>query len=128
MSKLVACLALVLAAWFIAPAVQGQELSVPIVVSPSTINLESQGTWVTVHAEIPFSDVDRTASVTLDGIVAVSIFADDCGDLVAKFAIADVRASVDVGTVTLTLCGTTTDGSSFSGTDTVRVIRVKGGK
>lgn len=128
MSKFVACLALVLAALLLTPAVKGADVSVPIVVSPSAINLESQSTWVTVHAEIPFSAVDREAAVTLNGIAARSIFADDRGDLVAKFAIGDVRGVLDVGTATLTLCGTTLEGDSFSGTDTVRVIRVKGGK
>jgi hypothetical protein len=46
--------------------------NVPIVVSPSTINLESEGVWVTVHAEIPAAIVDGL-TVTLDGIQRLSV-------------------------------------------------------
>ncbi|MCP5523782.1 MAG: hypothetical protein H7A46_19775 [Verrucomicrobiales bacterium] len=98
---------------------------VTIVISPSTLNLESSGIWVTVHAEIPYSNVVG-ASVTLDGIPVEVTFADNRGELVAKFCIDDVKDSVRLGEVRLTLVGDKTDGSSFFGTDLVKVISVKG--
>jgi hypothetical protein len=127
MRKIVASIAAVLATVVLAAAVQGQELIVPIVISPSTINLQSEGTWVTVHAEIDYSDVVG-ATVTLDGITVKSTFADNRGELVAKFAVGDVRAIVQPGSVELTLAGATRDGGTFSGTDMVRVISVQAKK
>ena len=99
--------------------------TVPIVVSPNVLNLDSQGVWVTVHAEIPYSIVEG-ASVTLNGIPVDATFADSRGDLVAKFIIEKVKDYVtsgcDVpGDVTLTLTGDSTEGP-FSGTDTIQVI------
>ena len=51
--------------------------------------------------------------------IAVGVWADDCGDLVARFRIADLGLSP--GPVALTLTCTYTDGSGFSATDMVRV-------
>ena len=101
------------------------DVTVPIVISPSVLNLDSQGVWVTVHAEIPYSRVVGV-SVTLDGIPVQVTKADARGELVAKFALDDVKAILDVGTVTLVLDGTTTDGGSFTGSDAIRVIDVSG--
>jgi hypothetical protein len=106
-------------------AVAAKAGGITIAISPSVLNLDSQGTWVTVHAEIPYSTVVG-ASVTLDGLPVESTFADDRGELVAKFALAQVKDSLKskVGSsVTLTLSGTTEDGGTFSGTDTVAVIQ-----
>jgi hypothetical protein len=125
MRRIVACFAGVLAAMLLAADARGEELTVPIVISPSTINLQAAGTWVTVHAEIDYSDVVG-ASVTLDGIPVKATFADNRGDLVAKFLVGDVREIVQPGTAELRLCGQTRDGGTFSGTDTVKVINVKG--
>ena len=127
MRKIVACFAGVFAAMLLAADARGEELTVPIVISPSTINLQAAGTWVTVHADIDYSDVVG-ASVTLDGIPVKATFADNRGDLVAKFLVGDVRGIVKPGTAELTLCGTTRDGDTFSGTDTVKVITVSGQK
>jgi hypothetical protein len=127
MKKSVASIASVLATVVLAAAAQGADLTVPIVISPSTINLESEGTWVTVHAEIDYSDVVG-ATVTLDGIPVKATFADNRGDLVAKFAVGDVRGIVKPGMAQLTLSGTTRDGGTFSGTDTVRVIGIQAKK
>ena len=92
MKKSLASIASVLATVALAAAAQGADLTVPIVISPSTINLQAAGTWVTVHAEIDYSDVVG-ASVTLDGIPVKATFADNRGDLVAKFLVGDVRGS-----------------------------------
>ncbi len=127
MRTIVASIASVLATVVLAAAVRGEEVTVPIVIPPSTINLQSQGTWVTVHAEIDYSDVVG-ATVTLDGIPVKATFADNQGDLVAKFAVEDVRGIVQPGPAELTLSGTTRDGGTFSGTDMVKVISVQAKK
>jgi len=127
MRRIVAPIAAVLVLAALAAPVRGDDLTVPIVIAPSTINLKAAGTWVTVHAEIAYSTVD-TASVMLDGIPVKTTFADNRGELVAKFLVGDVRDIVKPDTTPeLTLSGTTDDGGgTFSGADMVRVIDVSG--
>lgn len=103
------------------------DVTTPIMISPNTINLDSEGVWVTVHAEIPYSIV-LGASVTLDGIPVEVTKADARGELVAKFCVDDVRDIVEPGTVELTLVGLTETGEEFTGTDTIKVIKVSGKK
>jgi hypothetical protein len=121
----------VLALVVLASAAKAEERIVPIYVSPSTINLQWKGESVTVHAEIPYSQV-VSATVTLDGIPVKATFADNRGDLVAKFGVDDVKTFlqniVKPSMVRLTLAGETTDGRAFSGTDLVKVIDVSGKK
>ena len=107
------------------------EEDVDIVVSPSTINIDLKGVWVTVHADIPFCFVDG-ASVTLNDIPVKATFADNRGDLVAKFvvgAVIDILVDKDGKIIDanpeLELCGVLKDGTSFSGSDTIRVISSK---
>lgn len=124
MRKIVSSIVGVLAMVILAAATQAEDQIVPIVISPSTINLQWKGQCVTVHADIPYSEV-VSRSVTLstlnDSISATATFPDDRGDLVAKFSVEDVRRIVELGMVRLTLAGDTRDGT-FSGTDMVRVI------
>lgn len=101
------------------------DVTVPIMISPSVVNLESQGVWVTVHAEIPYSAVDGY-TVTLDGVPVKTTKADARGEFVAKFGVDDVKAILSPGTVVLTLAGSTYDGTPFTGSDTIQVIRVSG--
>ena len=101
------------------------DLDVEIVVSPNVLNLESEGTWVTVHAEIPYSTV-ATASVYLNGVSVLVTKADARGELVAKFGLDDVKGIVHVGTNTFTLTGETRTGQVFSGTDEIVVINQTG--
>jgi len=126
MRRIVAPIAAVLSMVVLAAAARADDLTVPIVVSPSTINLQSQGTWVTVHAEIKYSLVVG-ASVTLDGVPVNVTFADNRGELVAKFVVGAIRDIVKPDTTPeLELRGDTCDGGTFSGKDMVRVISVKG--
>ena len=96
-------------------AVEGDEPA--MMVSPRAIVLAKVST-VTVHTNIPASAVEP-ASIDLDGTVPTSVGVDDCGDLVAKFAVADL--GLEPGEATLTLNGTFTDGSSFSAAFVVTV-------
>jgi hypothetical protein len=100
-----------------------------IQVSPSTINLAYEGTWVTVHADIPYGAV-LTASLTLNDVPVRWTKADSRGDLVAKFEAGSVKGIFDnvalPATAILKLCGVTRDGVPFFGTDTVLVINQSG--
>ncbi|MBP7050960.1 MAG: hypothetical protein KBE65_08100 [Phycisphaerae bacterium] len=88
-----------------------------IMVSPSTIVLARVST-VTVHTNIPAADVVR-GSLALNGVPPTSVYVDDCGDIVAKFAAA--KLGLTRGAATLTLCGDYGAGGSFSASDSVIV-------
>ena len=119
----VASLLLVLLAFALAGA--QDSLTVVTAVSPQTIILGSdQGTSVTVHAEIPYSTVDR-ASLTLNGLAAKGSKSDNRGELVAFFNEEAIKNMVSVPKATLTLEGRTLAGEAFSGSDTVRVIQAR---
>jgi len=100
-------------------------LTVPIEVSPNVLNLQSQGVWVTVHAEIAYSAVDGF-SVTLNEVPVEATKADLRGEFVAKFNLDDVKGILAEGEVELTLSGNTSAEDVFSGADTIRVIDQSG--
>lgn len=102
--------------------------------SPSVVNLNSRtgGDWMTVHTDLDFpSDADAIVA-TLNGFTAVSVFADDCGDLVAKFRLSELKPTLEAGDEELTLAVvvTYTDEATggkieenYEGSDTVRVVQ-----
>ncbi|MBN2373992.1 hypothetical protein JXL19_09425 [bacterium] len=98
-------------------------------VAPSTLNIQSQGTVVTVHTNIAFSSVEG-GSVTLNDIPIDWWKADNQGNFVAKFLMSEVKAMADAGDLVvpgeneLTLIGYTKDGAEFTGTQTITVINV----
>ena len=85
--------------------------------SPSTIVL-AKVTTLTVHTNIVASTVDA-GSLDLDGAVPTGVGVDNCGHIVAKFAVADL--GLQPGQATLTLSGSFTDGGTFSASDVVVV-------
>jgi hypothetical protein len=103
-----------------------------VIMSPSTLVLESPGWGLTVHVAIPYSEV-VPSTVRLEDVVPQSVFFDDCGDLVCKFLRQDIcdLAVELLGTtelpaeLTLTISGDCIVGSSFgidfSDTDTITV-------
>ncbi len=99
-------------------------LQIDIMCSPSVVVMDAvaAGDCMTVHTDIAFSEVDRTAPVELNGIPAYLLKADNRGFLVAKFRLTAVRAILEAPTTALTIQGTTLSGLAFSGSDTVRVI------
>lgn len=94
--------------------------AITITVSPNTLILDSQGVWVTVHTDIPYSQVDGV-TVTLNGIEVAVTKADARGDFVAKFELDAVKDIVAPPEATLVLEGLTKDGVAFTGADTIRV-------
>ena len=99
-------------------AVKGDEPA--MMVSPSTIVLAKVGA-VTVHTNIPEGTV-APGTVTLDGVAPILTWADDCGHLAARFAVADL-ALEPADEVTLTLRGAYIGcaGETFAVEDVVRV-------
>lgn len=99
-----------------------------IVVSPQVIMLHNDTTpHLTVHAAIPYLIVDADSiqlaikDVANSEIDSAFAFADDRGDLVAKFEAAKVKSMLTLGEATFILTGSRTDGTSFRGEDTVSV-------
>lgn len=106
-------------------------LEIAIQVSPATLVLDAPQVWVTIHADVNFALVDTDSEVTLvvsdASIAATSIFADDRGDLVAKFdkdAVESLlEASVNYATATITLECALDDGTFCSGSQQVTIRR-----
>lgn len=73
-----------------------------------------------MHAGIAYSAV-ATSSLSLSGIPVGWTKADSRGNLVAKLALADVKAIVAPPKATLVLGGMTKDGVAFAGSATVAV-------
>lgn len=94
-------------------------------VSPATIVLGSEVTWVSVHTDIALSAV-ASPTVTLNGVGVAWVKADARGNLVAKFRFGEIEEIVAPPTATLVLEGATKDGVPFRGTDVVTVRRIGG--
>ena len=100
---------------------------IAIDVAPETLNLQSEGTVVTVHTDISYGLVD-IYSVFLNGIQIQSWKADNQGNFVAKFSMDEVKmldGLVIGGYNTLQLVGADTDGKAFSGVAEILVIDVQ---
>lgn len=102
-------------------AVWAQTVTVVSVVSPSVLVLASKSTVaVTVHAQVRLSLV-QAGTVRLNGVAPYAVFADNRGELVAKFDLATIKAMVTPPEATLTLTAVMKDGSPLVGVDTITV-------
>lgn len=104
-------------------------LEIEIVVSPKTLNIQSEGDIVTVHTNIPYWQV-AGATVALNGVGISWWKSDNQGNFVAKFVMGEVKALYENGTLidginTLTLIGQTTEGIDFEGWADIMVINVE---
>ncbi|HUV03441.1 MAG TPA: hypothetical protein VMW67_08435 [Desulfobacteria bacterium] len=99
------------------------QTTVEISIAPATLNLaDIDDKCVTVHTDIAYNEYN-TYAWDLNGVAAAYTKEDNRGNLVVKFDRAAVAGIVDVGEeVPLTLTGTTLDGVSITGSDTIRVI------
>jgi len=113
---------LLLLAMAVATTAFAQENTLEMVVSPSTLNLESNGGCVTIHAVIGYSAV-TSAELWVNGepILKFGTFPDSRGELVVRIGLETVKSMVSVGTATFDLRVQTQNGT-YSGTDTIRVI------
>lgn len=110
----------------VAIALASEVQIVSLQVAPATLQIGvAQGGRVTAHVGIPFSQVD-CGSVTMNGVAATACFADDRGDLVAKFPEAAIEATVAPPSGVMTLTGATKTGVPFAGTAAVSVTVFRG--
>ena len=96
---------------------------IEIQVSPNVLNLQNNGTVVTIHTDIPYSAVIGS-SVSLNGLEIESWKSDNQGFFVAKFDMDEVKELDDLvigGYNTLTLAGETGSGT-FTGSEDILVI------
>jgi hypothetical protein len=96
--------------------VKGEEPA--MMVSPQTIVLAKVDS-VTVHTNILASSV-ASGSVALNDVAPLSVWADDCGHIAARFSV-DALALESDEAVTMTLTGAYDDDETFSAVDIVRV-------
>lgn len=101
--------------------------TIEIQVAPNVLNLKNQGQVVTIHTDIPFSQVVAT-SVTLNDVEIDHWKSDSQGFFVAKFLMSEIKdLPLNIGeNNTLTLEGSKTDGTTFTGSDEIMVIDVSG--
>lgn len=107
------------------PLASHADIPVEIDVAPNVINLGSSSTWVTVHTDITFSLVNVgtvVLSVEESDITEDECFADERGNLVAKFPMSDVKEILNAGMITFKLSGYTTGNSYFCGVQIIRVF------
>ncbi len=99
--------------------------TIEIQCSPAVVNLNSRagGNWMTVHTDLPWDAAIAKEDVTLNGLTAAVIKPDDCGDLVAKFLLSDLKPLITAPSTDLTLTVVMMDGVVYEGFDTVRVIQ-----
>lgn len=100
---------------------------------PDTLNLKSNGNWITVYIELPESYGVRNIDVNtvmLNDIVQAEETPTDIGDydednvvdLMVKFDNSAVQDILEVGDeIIITITGELTNGIPFEGTDTIRV-------
>jgi hypothetical protein len=114
--------------FFLSAGFSPASFEITIDVAPNVLNIQSEGTVVTVHTNISYSAVEGS-SVQLNNVDIAWWKSDSRGQFVAKFNMEEVTALVDAGVldlgeITLTLTGTSVLGN-FSGTQTIKVISVE---
>ncbi len=105
-------------------------------ITPSTLNLNSNGEWVTCHLRLPegsnATDINLE-SVMLEGVIAADwlVFNENNQIAMIKFSGSAVRDYLIeqelLGDVELTVTGELIDGTTFALSDTIKVIN-KGGE
>ena len=104
------------------------EVGATVDIDPDTLNLVSQGKWITVYAVIETVYDEKAidvSTVKLNGVIKAE-WGDvqDNGCLMVKFDRASVIELIPEGVdeVTLTVSGEFTDGVRFTGSDTITII------
>jgi len=110
---------------FFSPA-DSYGLEATIDIAPNVLNIQSNGTVVTVHTDITYYLVD-VFTVYLNGIAIQSWKADNRGNFVAKFSMDEVK-NLDGLIIedynTLQIVGLVIDGEPFVGAQDIKVIDV----
>jgi len=99
------------------------EITIKVIVTPTTLNLASGGSVVTAQTDIPYRDVEAS-SIYLNGVALDWWKVNNRGYFVAKFDMDDVKhvegLNIDEYN-TLTLVGVTKNGNTFMGSAEVMV-------
>lgn len=99
---------------------RSEQFELIIAIAPALLILGRPGDCVTVHAEIPYGEVDH-ATLALSGVSPYVVKPDNRGDLVAKFARTSIESTVSPPEATLTLTGLILTGYPFAGSDSIQV-------
>ena len=99
---------------------EGDQISV----APATIALGGPVEAITVHTNLSF---DSVGSVDLNGVEPIDVWADDRGDLAARFLLDDLLEVIEIKPpdVTLTLTNVVDGTTTFEASDTVKVTVCK---
>jgi len=111
-----------------------KKIEATVDIEPDTLNLNSKGKWITCYIELEESydvaDID-VSTIKLNGTVPAEEKSAEIGDYdednipdrMVKFDRTSVQEIVEVGDeVDIVITGELTDGTSFEGTDIIRVI------
>ena len=109
----------------------GQLVSAEARILPRTINLSSNGKWITAYIWLPgdynVTDFDPNNVFLEDEIQPVQFSVDEQQQVAtAKFNREDVQPILEVGDINLKITGRLTDGTVFEGADTIKVIEKAG--
>lgn len=110
---------------FLLPATS-YAFEIQIDIAPNVLNIQSESQVVTVHTDIPYSEV-AGSSIFFNGVVIDHWKADNQGYFVAKFISDDIKTldGLKIGEYNhFVLNGYTTDGESFLGVQDIMVIDV----
>ena len=123
----IACYVLLSAGLLLNPASSySDDFTIEIRIAPNVLNIQSEGTVVTVHTDITYYVVD-VYTVYLNGIAISSWKADNRGNFVAKFLMDEVKMldGLIIGDYnTLKIVGDTLYGDPFVGVQDIRIIDV----
>jgi hypothetical protein len=108
----------------ISGAVLADEYAIDIVVSPNVINLESRGGSIFVHTDIEYVPVAEAILKVAGTSVDVCTFPDNCGNLVVKTSVIDVKEIVSAGEQPEFILAYNIDGKTYTGSDTVPIIQI----
>jgi hypothetical protein len=104
------------------PTMASTDEMLAIVVSPNTLNLESNGGVLTIHAEIGYSaEWDVKVEVNGEELPDPTTFPDSRGELVVRCSMATLRGMLQGSEEAIFIL---TLDDALSGTDTIRVISV----
>jgi hypothetical protein len=110
-------------------------VSVEVGISPDTINLKSQGKYVTVLLTFSegynVADVDTATILLQDQIQPQQdwvMLDEEEGLIMFRFSREDVQSILNPGNIEIKITGSFTDGTPFEGTGVVKVINKGGGK
>ena len=125
-SHLVSACFAVLAVCLLVSPTTSHAFDIEIDIAPNVLNLQNQGSVVTVHTDVGYGLVD-VYTVYLNGLAIQSWKADNQGNFVAKFSMDAVKEleGLSIGDDnTFQIVGLTIEGEPFVGEEDILIIDV----